>query len=49
MIRVFPSGIGDGYVIALLPVGDTGLWIGMGGSGLHFFDTRTQSFTTIQA
>jgi ligand-binding sensor domain-containing protein/DNA-binding CsgD family transcriptional regulator len=42
------DGIGDGYVIALLPAGDTGLWIGMGGSGLHFFDTRAQSFTTIR-
>ena len=41
----FSSGIGDGYVIALLAAGDTGLWIGMGGSGLHFFDTRTQSFS----
>jgi ligand-binding sensor domain-containing protein/DNA-binding CsgD family transcriptional regulator len=42
------GGIGDGYVMALLPAGNTGLWIGMGGSGLHFFDTRTQSFTAIR-
>jgi ligand-binding sensor domain-containing protein/DNA-binding CsgD family transcriptional regulator len=43
-----PDGIGDGYVIALLPAGDTALWIGMGGSGLHFFDTSAQSFITMR-
>lgn len=42
------DGIGDGHVIALLPSGETGLWIGMGGSGLQFFESRTQSFTTVR-
>jgi len=42
------GGIGDGDVIALLATGETGLWIGMGGSGLHFFETRAQSFTTFR-
>jgi ligand-binding sensor domain-containing protein/DNA-binding CsgD family transcriptional regulator len=39
------GGIGDSPVIALLAAGDSGLWMGMGGSGLHLFDTRAQSFT----
>lgn len=42
------GGIGYGHVIALLATGESGLWVGMGGSGLHFFETRTQSFTTIK-
>ena len=36
------GGIEEGYVIALLPAGGSGLWVGMGGSGLHYFDTQTQ-------
>jgi len=43
-----PEGIGDGYVMALLQAGDSGLWVGMGGSGLHYFDTGNQSFATIR-
>jgi len=29
-----PDGIGQGYVGALLPAGEAGLWVGVGGSGL---------------
>ncbi len=29
-----PDGIGQGYVGALLPAGEVGLWVGVGGSGL---------------
>jgi ligand-binding sensor domain-containing protein/DNA-binding CsgD family transcriptional regulator len=39
------DGIGDGYVIALLPAGEADLWVGMGGAGLHYFDARSGRFT----
>jgi len=39
------SGIGDGYVTALLAADGAGLWVGMGGSGLYYFETVTQRFT----
>ena len=32
------DGIGQGYVGALLPAGDAGLWVGVGGSGLFLRD-----------
>ena len=33
-----PDGIGQGYVGALLPAGEAGLWVGVGGSGLFLRD-----------
>jgi len=33
-----PDGIGEGYVGALLPAGEAGLWVGVGGSGLFLRD-----------
>ncbi|MBT8047144.1 MAG: hypothetical protein KJO92_01930 [Gammaproteobacteria bacterium] len=42
------GGIGAGSVTALLTAGSTGLWVGMGGSGLYFFDTGNQLFRTIR-
>jgi len=38
-------GIGRGYVTALLADGDKGLWLGLGGGGLQYFEARTQLFT----
>jgi ligand-binding sensor domain-containing protein/DNA-binding CsgD family transcriptional regulator len=40
-----PQGIGPGYVTALLADGDSGLWLGLGGSGLQYFDAASQSFS----
>jgi signal transduction histidine kinase/ligand-binding sensor domain-containing protein len=34
-----PDGIGQGYVGALLPAGEAGLWVGVGGSGLFLRDS----------
>ncbi len=42
------AGLGEGSVVSLLRAGDAGLWVGMDGSGLYFFDTRTQSFTAFR-
>jgi DNA-binding CsgD family transcriptional regulator len=39
------AGIASGYVTALLPAGEDGLWVGLGGAGLQFFDARSQAFT----
>jgi ligand-binding sensor domain-containing protein/DNA-binding CsgD family transcriptional regulator len=39
-----PGGIGKGGVTALLTSGISGLWAGMEGSGLYFFDTGNQLF-----
>jgi signal transduction histidine kinase/ligand-binding sensor domain-containing protein len=33
-----PDGIGQGYVGSLLPAGEAGLWVGVGGSGLFLRD-----------
>lgn len=41
-----PKGVAKGDVITLLPNGDKGLWLGMGGSGLQYFDTRSQQFVS---
>jgi ligand-binding sensor domain-containing protein/DNA-binding CsgD family transcriptional regulator len=41
-----PDGIGSGYAISLLPNDNSGLWIGMGGSGLQRLDLETNEFTT---
>jgi ligand-binding sensor domain-containing protein/DNA-binding CsgD family transcriptional regulator len=41
-----PEGIGDGYVITLLAAGRSDLWVGMGGSGLHYFEGSNGAFTT---
>ena len=35
------DSIGAGYVGALLPAGEDGLWVGVGGSGLFLRDART--------
>jgi ligand-binding sensor domain-containing protein len=39
-----PGGIAEGQVTALLQSGPSGLWIGMGGAGLHYFDAVALSF-----
>ena len=41
-----PEGIGDGYVIALLPAGQSDLWVGMGGAGLHYLEGASGRFAT---
>ena len=35
------SGIGPGYVTALLPAGETALWVGLAASGLYLRDAAT--------
>ena len=44
----FPDGIGNGDVISLLPDSQQGLWLGLGGSGLQYFETRRQRFTSFR-
>ena len=39
-----PDSIGEGYVGALLAAGQSGLWVGVGGSGLYFRDRENASF-----
>jgi signal transduction histidine kinase/ligand-binding sensor domain-containing protein len=39
-----PQAIGEGYVGALLPAERTGLWVGVGGSGLYFRDSSRAEF-----
>ncbi len=39
-----PDGIGEGYVGALLAAGESGLWVGVGGSGLFLRDRATGRF-----
>jgi len=39
-----PDGIGEGYVGALLPAEPSGLWVGVGGSGLFFHDLKSAGF-----
>jgi len=39
-----PDGIGEGYVTALLDAGSSGLWVGVGGSGLFLRDAATGRF-----
>jgi len=36
-----PDGIGEGYVGALLPAREAGLWVGVGGSGLFLRDASS--------
>lgn len=38
------GGLAEGQVTTLLQSGSTGLWVGMGGSGLHYFDTVSLRF-----
>ena len=38
------GGIGQGYVTALLPAGEAGLWIGLAASGLYYRDTATGQY-----
>ena len=38
------DGIGEGYVGALLAAGNSGLWVGLGGSGLFLRDAATGRF-----
>ena len=39
-----PDSIGAGYVVSVVPAADGGLWVGTGGSGLYYFDPRTETF-----
>ena len=43
----YPGGIGKGDVITLMPDDEQGLWLGLGGSGLQHFETRSQRFRSL--
>jgi ligand-binding sensor domain-containing protein/DNA-binding CsgD family transcriptional regulator len=40
-----PSSIGEGYVYTLLPSGNSDMWVGLAGSGLHFRNGNTGKYT----
>ena len=39
------GGIGKGYVYSLLPTTDGNMWVGLGGSGLHYRDDVSGEYT----